>query len=101
MEIEPELNQYLSIIDRNVSELFRRYSRDYYSARYVKRRINAHVYNAIKTEFKKIEEGVSPSHAGYAYPSVDDVLRDMHDYKKYMERNKNEDKNEDIPTGIQ
>ena len=102
MEIEDELNKYVAIVDCDVSDVFRRYRNNYYSAKYVKNRVSRLVYNAIRKEYKEEVDGkLSASHAQYTYPSTQSVLRDMYDYKKYMERNKNEDKNENIPTGIQ
>ena len=98
MEIEDELNKYVAIVDCDISDVFRRYRNNYYSAKYVKDRVSRLVYNAIRKEYKG---EVDASHSQYMYPSTQSVLKDMYDYKKYMERNKNEDKNEDIPTGIQ
>ena len=102
MEIEEDLNNYLKINNTSVSELFKRYRSKFYSAKYVKHRVNRNVYNAIRKEYQeKVDNKLSASHAQYTYPSTQSVLKDIYDYKKYMERNKNEDKNEDIPTGIQ
>jgi len=36
MEIEDELNKYVAIVDCDVSDVFRRYRSNYYSAKYVK-----------------------------------------------------------------
>tara|TARA_R100001591_G_C4344304_1_gene181456 strand:- start:698 stop:1039 length:342 start_codon:yes stop_codon:yes gene_type:complete len=103
MEIEEDLNNYLKINNTNVSELFKRYRSGFYSARYVKNRVSRNVYNAIRKEWANNHasaENVSASHSQYNYPSTQTVLKDIYGYRKYMERNKNEDKNEDITTGI-
>jgi hypothetical protein len=104
MEIEEDLNNYLKINNTSVSELFKRYRSGFYSAKYVKHRVNRNIYNAIRKEWANNQasaENVSASHSQYNYPSTQTVLKDIYGYKKYMERNKNEDKNENITTGIQ
>ena len=104
MEIEDDLNNYLKINNTSVSELFKRYRSGFYSAKYVKHRVNRNIYNAIRKEWAKNHastEEVSASHVQYNYPSTQTVLKDIYGYKKYMERNKNENKDEDITAGIQ
>ena len=98
MEIEDELNNYLKINNTNVSELFRRYRKKFYTAKYVKSRVSRNIYNAIRKEYNG---EVSASHSQYMYTSTQSVLKDMYEYRKYMERNKNENKDENITTGIQ
>ena len=99
IEIKNEICHYAQLMGYELDIVFRRYKLGYYSHTYFKNRVKRTIYNAIRKEFgKETTKGVS--HAGYAYPQVNEVLRDMYEYKQYEKRNINENKNENIATGI-
>ena len=99
VELKKEICKYAETTGNDLTVLFRRYKQGYYSHVYFKSRVNNSIYHAIRKEYGQ-ESAKGVSHAGYAYPQVNEVLRDMYDYKQYKLRNENENKNEDITTGI-
>jgi len=99
IEIKDEICHYVQSMGYELEIVFRRYELGYYRHTYFKNRVKKAIYNALREELgKEASKGVS--HAGYAYPQVNEVLRHMYDYKQYEKRNINENKNENSATGI-